>query len=96
MKKNIGKNERVLRLVVGTIGLSMAFWGPRNKWFLSFVIPALTGITGVSPIYSMLGVSTIPKRSESKTKEVEKQANEYFPEQSDSEIAAGHPLVGVS
>lgn len=28
--------------------------------------------------------------------DVEKQANEYFPVQSPSEVAAGHPLVGVS
>lgn len=26
----------------------------------------------------------------------EKQANDYFPVQSPSEVAAGHPLVGVS
>lgn len=28
--------------------------------------------------------------------EIEKQANLYFPVQSDSEIAAGHPIVGVA
>ncbi len=30
------------------------------------------------------------------TKDVEEQANEYFPVQSPSERAAGHPLVGTT
>lgn len=88
MKKNIHDYERVGRLAGGLILSSLAFWGPRNKLFLGFLIPAFTGVTGTCPVYSAAGIST--------RKDVESQANDFFPVQSVSERAAGHPIVGVS
>ena len=88
MKKNIHDYERVGRVAGGLFLSSMAFWGPKKKYFLGFLIPAFTGVTGNCPFYSATGMST--------RKEVEEQANDYFPVQSSSEAAAGHPIVGVS
>lgn len=44
-------------------------------------------ILGLVTIYMIFG-----RRRQT---EEDKQANEYFPTQSSSEIAAGHPIVGV-
>lgn len=91
MKKNVHDYERVGRVTVGLFLTSLAFWGPRKKCFLGFLIPVWTGITGNCPVYSILGVST--RKDQRGPYE---QANDYFPVQSDSEKAAGHPIVGVS
>lgn len=88
MKKNIHDYERVGRFMGGLFLSSMAFWGPRKKKYLIFLVPTITGVTGVCPLYSALGVSTRKGRDNT--------SNNYFPVQSDSEKAAGHPIVGVS
>lgn len=89
MKQNIHPYERVGRVAAGLFLSSLAFWGPKNKWYLTFLGLAADGIVGTCPLYSALGISTCPK-------DVEKQAKEYFPVESSSEIAAGHPIVGVT
>ncbi len=88
MKKNIHPFERLLRVAGGTFLASMAFWGPKKPWMLSFLGPVASGAVGTCPLYSALDIST--------RKDAEAQANDYFPVQSDSERAAGHPLVGAS
>lgn len=88
MKKNVNDVERVFRFAGGAFLSSMAFWGPKNKWMLGFAVPMLTGATGNCPLYSAMDIST---RADAET-----QANQYMPVQSDSEQAAGHPIVGAS
>jgi uncharacterized membrane protein len=61
MKKNIHPVERVVRVVVGALLASMAFWGPQNSWFLLGIIPMVTGLVGWCPPYQWLGISTRPK-----------------------------------
>lgn len=58
MKKNIHPLERVARVLVGLVLISMAFVGPKNLWFLVGVVPVLTGVIGWCPPYAMLGIST--------------------------------------
>lgn len=87
MKKNIHDYERVGRVVGGVFLSSLAFWGPKKPLYLAFLIPIATGAVGTCPLYSALGVST--------RKDPDTQANDYFPVQSTSEAAAGHPIVGV-
>ena len=89
MQKNIHQFERIARVAGGAFLSSMAFWGPKKPWMLSFLIPVATGLMGKCPVYSALGINT-------RAKTVDEQANDYFPVQSDSERAAGHPLVGAS
>lgn len=58
MKKNIHQIERVVRIVLGLVLISMAFIGPANTWFLLGAIPLATGLVGWCPPYAMLGINT--------------------------------------
>ena len=61
MKKNIHPVERVIRIIIGALIASLAFWGPANYWFLLGLIPLLTGLVGWCPPYQLFGISTCPK-----------------------------------
>ncbi len=58
MKKNIHQMERVVRVVVGIVLITMAFVGPANLWFLLGAIPLATGLIGWCPPYALFGIST--------------------------------------
>jgi hypothetical protein len=62
MKNNIHPTERKLRVIVGLVIASLAFWGPANHWFLLGLIPVATGLMGWCPPYAMLGINTCPKK----------------------------------
>lgn len=98
MRKNIHPYERVGRVVGGLLLSSLAFWGPKNKWYLAFLGLAADGAIGTCPLYSALGISTLPEKQNQREipSDVERQAKEYIGAESDSEIAAGHPIVGVT
>jgi len=53
-EKNICSCERIVRIVVGLGLASLAFWGPKNLWFLLGLIPVLVGIVGFCPVYALL------------------------------------------
>ena len=57
--------ERVLRVVVGLVGISLVFLGPKTAWGWFGLIPLLTGVTGLCPLYTVLGISTCPRKSPS-------------------------------
>lgn len=59
MKRNIGKAERIVRIVVGMGVLSLAFVGPRSSWAYLGLLPLLSGLIGWCPPYALLGVSTV-------------------------------------
>ncbi|MFN8012190.1 MAG: DUF2892 domain-containing protein [Holophagaceae bacterium] len=54
--------ERVLRVLVGLGALSLVFVGPKTPWGWLGVIPVLTGATGLCPLYTLLGISTCPRK----------------------------------
>lgn len=54
--------ERVLRVLVGFGVISLAFVGPKTPWAWLGVIPVLTGATGLCPLYTLLGISTCPRK----------------------------------
>lgn len=58
MKKNVGKIDRILRVVVGLVLTSLAFVGPQNLWFLLGLVLVATGLLGWCPPYAMLGINT--------------------------------------
>lgn len=58
MAKNEGKIDRILRVVVGLVLLSIVFVGPQTMWGLIGIIPLATGLLGTCPVYSILGVNT--------------------------------------
>ncbi len=63
MKLNVHPVERALRVLLGAILFSLAFWGPSSPWFLLGIIPLLTGVIGWCPAYTLLGISTCPTQN---------------------------------
>ncbi len=57
MKCNVGKNDRVLRIIIGLLvlsaGLMFSSW-----WGLIGLVPLLTGIMKWCPAYCPLNIST--------------------------------------
>ena len=61
MRANVGRVDRVMRIVLGMALLSLVRFGPQTSWgYLGFV-PLLTGAYGWCPLYALLRISTIPK-----------------------------------
>ena len=55
---NIHPVERVVRVLVGLVGVALIFVGPKSLWGLVGLIPLLTGLIGWCPPYALLGIST--------------------------------------
>jgi hypothetical protein len=55
--------ERVLRVLVGIVVLSLLFVGPRSPWALLGLVLLATGLLGSCPIYTLFGVSTRRKHA---------------------------------
>ena len=55
--------ERVLRVLVGLALISLVFVGPKTPWGWIGIVPILTGASGLCPLYTLLGISTCPKKS---------------------------------
>jgi len=57
---NIGKTERVIRVVVGLAVIAAGFTY-QSWWGAIGLVPLLTGATGSCPPYQMLGISANKK-----------------------------------
>ena len=55
--------ERALRVLIGLAVLCLVFVGPKTAWGWIGLLPLLTGVTGLCPLYTILGISTSPKKS---------------------------------
>lgn len=64
MKVNVGSADKAVRIVIGLGLLSLVFLlDGKARWFgLIGVVPLLTAFLGICPLYSLLGVSTCPRR----------------------------------
>ncbi|MGO4813435.1 DUF2892 domain-containing protein [Cupriavidus sp. 2MCAB6] len=60
MQANIGTVDRTLRIVAGLALIGLAVTGTIGAWGWIGVIPVLTGLVRICPLYSMLGVRTCP------------------------------------
>ncbi len=60
---NIHPVERVVRGIAGVFVLSLVFWGPRSYWGVLGILPLATALLGWCPPYSLLGISTCPKKA---------------------------------
>lgn len=63
MTKNEGTIDRALRVIVGLVLLSLVFVGPQTMWGLIGIVPLVTGLIGICPLYSILGINTCPVKS---------------------------------
>lgn len=57
---NEGTLDRALRVTLGVALLAIVFVGPKTPFGLVGLVPLITGLVGMCPIYSLLGVSTCP------------------------------------
>lgn len=58
MKSNVGGIDRLLRVVVGLVLVILASSGTIGWWGWLGVIPLLSGLFRVCPLYSILGINT--------------------------------------
>ncbi|MCM8613052.1 DUF2892 domain-containing protein [Accumulibacter sp.] len=65
MKTNVGGIDKVLRIAVGIALIAMAALGMIGAWGWIGVVPLLTGIFGVCPAYTLLGMNTCPVKRNS-------------------------------
>jgi Inner membrane protein YgaP-like, transmembrane domain len=63
MKRNEGNLDRVLRVVLGLVLLSLVFVGPQTSWGWVGIIPLATGLVGFCPLYRILGLNTCPLKT---------------------------------
>ena len=62
MKANEGTIDRILRVLVGIGLISIVFVGPKTPWGWIGVVPLVTGLVGMCPLYSILGINTCPTK----------------------------------
>lgn len=63
--KNVGSIDRILRIVVGLVVLSLFFIYPDASWryfTLIGIVPLMTGLLSTCPLYSIFGMSTCPMK----------------------------------
>lgn len=63
MKTNEGTIDRALRVIVGLGLIAIVFVGPQTPWGWIGVVPLLTGVVGMCPLYSILGINTCPLKN---------------------------------
>lgn len=62
MNANVGGADRILRVIVGLILISLVFVGPQTPWGWIGVIPLVTGLFRFCPAYTLLGLNTCPMK----------------------------------
>lgn len=62
MTRNEGTLDRALRIIAGLVLISLVFIGPQTPWGWIGLVPLVTGLVGMCPIYSILGINTCPMK----------------------------------
>lgn len=57
-RNNEGYLDRIVRICVGILILSLVFVGPKSPLGLLGLIPILTGVWGFCPLYRLFGINT--------------------------------------
>jgi len=60
LPKNEGNLDRIVRVILGLVLITLVFVGPKTYWGLLGIIPLATGLMGTCPLYTMLGLRTCP------------------------------------
>jgi uncharacterized membrane protein HdeD (DUF308 family) len=58
LKNNTGKIDRIIRIIVGVLLVGNVFTGLQTPIGWIGVILIVTGIFGICPLYSLLGINT--------------------------------------
>ncbi|HET7458415.1 MAG TPA: DUF2892 domain-containing protein [Gemmatimonadaceae bacterium] len=60
LPRNESATDRVVRVVLGLVLLSLVVTGPKTAWGYLGLIPLVTGLVGSCPLYALLGISSRP------------------------------------
>lgn len=55
---NVGNIDRMLRILLGIVLIGLAARGTLGAWGYLGIVPLLTGIAALCPVYKLLGIST--------------------------------------
>jgi len=58
MTRNAGTVDRIIRVVLGLVLLSLVFFGPQTPWGWIGLVPLVTGLIGNCPLYTLFGFNT--------------------------------------
>lgn len=62
LEPNESPLDRALRSSIGLVLMALAFAGEIGAWGYLGVLPLLTAIVGICPLYGLLGMSTAGRR----------------------------------
>ena len=60
MKVNVGTLDRSVRIGAGVVLIGLAVAGWIGPWGYLGIVPLLTGLLRVCPVYTLFGISTCP------------------------------------
>ncbi|MFP5344680.1 MAG: DUF2892 domain-containing protein [Gammaproteobacteria bacterium] len=62
MKPNVGNTERIIRVIIGVVLLSLLFVLEGNMRYLGLIgiIPIVTAAVSWCPVWALLGINTCP------------------------------------
>ena len=58
LKHNVGKTDRLIRIILGVLLIGNVFFAFQHPIGWVGVILLITGIAGICPLYSLLGMNT--------------------------------------
>lgn len=58
MKVNEGSADRIIRIILGLVLISLVFIGPKTAWGWIGIVPLATGVFGFCGLYAILGINT--------------------------------------
>ena len=58
LKHNVGKTDRIVRIILGVLLIGNVFFALQHPIGWIGVILLITGIAGICPLYSLLGMNT--------------------------------------
>ncbi len=63
MTCNVGMADRLIRVLIGLVLISLVFVGPQTPFGWISVIPLVTAAAGWCPLYRIFGISSCGTRS---------------------------------
>jgi hypothetical protein len=60
LKNNVGSLDRIGRLVIGLVLISLVFVGPKTAWGWIGLVPLGTALLKTCPLYTLFGFSSCP------------------------------------
>jgi hypothetical protein len=60
LPRNESTFDRSLRVIVGLALISLVFVGPQTPWGWLGLVPLVTGLVGICPVYTLFGLRTCP------------------------------------